>query len=54
MIWIVTSYENMDKEHLRDIQSFPSREEALKWRNKDLNFYGHGSYEFCTTDAEEE
>ena len=54
MSWLFMSYENSDQEHIREILSFDSEKEAQKYRIKDLEFYGYGSYEIYEIDDKED
>jgi|DEB0MinimDraft_10_1074344.scaffolds.fasta_scaffold01682_3 hypothetical protein len=54
MSWIFISYENSDQEHIREITSFDTEKEAAKYRIKDLEFYGYGSYEIYEVDDKED
>lgn len=53
MSWLFMSYENSDREHIREILSFDSKKEAEEYRIEDLEYYGYGSYEIFETDDEE-
>ena len=53
MDWIYVSYENSDREHIREMLSFASEKEARDYQTEDLKYYGCGSYTIFKEDEEE-
>jgi|9_EtaG_2_1085328.scaffolds.fasta_scaffold10489_3 hypothetical protein len=52
--YMVTMWENSDQDCLRELISFKTKEEALEWAMKDIEFYGVGSFQINQIDVDEE
>lgn len=51
--YMVTMWENSDQDCLRELISFKTKEEALEWAMKDIEFYGVGSFQIDQIDVDE-
>tara|TARA_R110000824_G_scaffold287373_1_gene475480 strand:+ start:1817 stop:1984 length:168 start_codon:yes stop_codon:yes gene_type:complete len=53
MTWTCIVWESADEEHLRDLLTFESEKEALKFMKKDSAYYNSGYYDIFEDEEED-